>query len=261
MGDRMNPELLSAAATIQGAHIQAKATYLAAFWGAFGLISSIFITWFYTQHLQKKARVAETRRVVYLELVEAYSKMITGFQYIPSYPQNYIEYITNRIDIFSASLEKAMFICATETKEEIFYFYKIYIPKGNKAIMLIQKVIKSFNRLNIKKKQNENQIEGLNLLYSKLEELKIESPNDLRIENISDLIKIKKECIKKNTLRLRKAEEIYKCRRENTEERLKPIIHEINDKAINIMYLLRQEIDIKTNRKLDKEINEKMKSL
>lgn len=67
-------------ATIKAAQIQANYALISAFIGAVGIILGILISWYTALHLQKVARLAETRRDVYLELIEHYSFMVNGFQ-------------------------------------------------------------------------------------------------------------------------------------------------------------------------------------
>ncbi len=257
----MSPELLSVAATIQGAQIQANATYWAALWGALGLIASIGITWLYTNYLQRKARVAECRREVYLALAEAYSKLMAGFQHTPFIPQNYDEYIRGRLDNFSVLLDKTMFICETSTKKEILDFYRIFIPLANEMLGSIQDTVESYNNILVLKKQHEIELDKLKPIHDRLDEINIENPIDEKIKNALELLKTKFGSIEELTSQIKEQEKKYALVRDEVSEKNKISLEIINDKAINLMYLLRQDIGIKTNRKLDKYINEKLKEL
>ncbi|MDC4699695.1 hypothetical protein OHV78_15630 [Acinetobacter baumannii] len=70
--------------TIKAAQIQADYALISASIGAVGIILGILISWYTALHLQKVARLAETRRDVYLELIEHYSFMVNGFFKISS---------------------------------------------------------------------------------------------------------------------------------------------------------------------------------
>ncbi|EPF6740910.1 hypothetical protein NPI17_002817, partial [Acinetobacter baumannii] len=62
--------------TIKAAQIQADYALISASIGAVGIILGILISWYTALHLQKVVRLAETRRDVYLELIEHYSFMV-----------------------------------------------------------------------------------------------------------------------------------------------------------------------------------------
>ncbi|EPJ3578508.1 hypothetical protein LJD50_003610, partial [Acinetobacter baumannii] len=78
----MSEEIISAIATIKGAQIQAYYTLIASCVGAVGIVVGIILSWYTALHLQKVSRLAETRKTVYLEFAEAYSKLIAGLQLI-----------------------------------------------------------------------------------------------------------------------------------------------------------------------------------
>ncbi|MBZ0439061.1 hypothetical protein HLH92_18275, partial [Acinetobacter baumannii] len=125
----MADEITVIQATIEAARIQKWGTIWGAVIGGIAIAVGVYFSWRTSLHLQKEARLAETRKNVYLELVENYSKMILGFQLLLSELDKNWELQKNLVHTFSTSLDKAAFICETSTKEQIYKFLDVFIEK------------------------------------------------------------------------------------------------------------------------------------
>ncbi|BFM87750.1 hypothetical protein JUNP586_2192 [Acinetobacter baumannii] len=110
-------------ATIKAAQIQANYALISASIGAVGIILGILISWYTALHLQKVARLAETRRDVYLELIEHYSFMVNGFSKFLLDSHSWTFFFEN-ITKFCITVDKAAFISTTETKKNFMSFLK-----------------------------------------------------------------------------------------------------------------------------------------
>ncbi|EPL3221674.1 hypothetical protein DWA20_21615, partial [Acinetobacter baumannii] len=102
----MSEEIISAIATIKGAQIQAYYTLIASCVGAVGIVVGIILSWYTALHLQKVSRLAETRKTVYLEFAEAYSKLIAGLQLIQIEKHKYQSELFSSFSNFSTCTDK-----------------------------------------------------------------------------------------------------------------------------------------------------------
>lgn len=87
--------------------------------------SSWHSSWYYTFLVYrftftKVSRLAETRKTVYLEFAEAYSKLIAGLQLIQIEKHKYQSELFSSFSNFSTCTDKVMFVCNTKTKKKLF---------------------------------------------------------------------------------------------------------------------------------------------
>lgn len=129
-------ELVSAAATIHGAQIQANYTLWAAVLGGIFLLGSIWLTVKSTLQAHKADKLAEAKRDVCLELVQNWYNFLStlnSYQSIEekeAYNANYQDTLTKLL----SSLHKSSFISDPKTKELILDF-TMDLTKSNFKIM------------------------------------------------------------------------------------------------------------------------------
>ncbi|UGQ31490.1 hypothetical protein [Acinetobacter calcoaceticus] len=116
-------DLISAAATIQGAQIQANYALWAAVIGGVFLLASIFFTAQFTLKAHKIDKLAEAKRDVYLELVRKWQNfMMVVFSFINVNKDTYIENYSLALKELIASLHETSFISDPLTKEKVLDF-------------------------------------------------------------------------------------------------------------------------------------------
>jgi hypothetical protein len=249
---------MAIAATIQAAEIQASATKIAAIYGGLALGVGVFASWLTSLHLQKVARLAETRRDVYLELVESYSLMITGFQLLLSDLEKHWEAQQTLILNFSKAVDKTAFICETKTKEEILNFLENFGEK-------IQELHAEINPLIVRKGEIDNlfnrhsrAMELFNNAAMEMERIKIHGDGEDRIPHISKYFDEKLEesavCIKN----MNEIADDIKTKSASIKPLLTTLINESNANANLIVHLLRKELGAKTDIELDKKLQTKL---
>lgn len=250
----MSEEILSALATIKGAEIQAYYTLIASCVGAAGIVIGIILSWYTALHLQKVSRLAETRKTVYLEFAEAYSKLIAGLQLIQIEKHKYQSELFSRFSNFSTCLDKVMFVCNTNTKKEVVYYINNILPKIELIMFEIAGYFDSTQSLESLIKEHEESLESLKILYLKLDELHIENPEDERSKNIFKLIDFKLKQSERLIQPISEKEKEFEEKHKKMAENIKKFTNELNAQLSEVIYLLRKEIGAKTDIHLDKTL-------
>ncbi|MGQ1268769.1 hypothetical protein ACT42M_11510 [Acinetobacter baumannii] len=251
----MSEEILSALATIRGAEIQAYYTLIASCVGAVGIVIGIILSWYTALHLQKVSRLAETRKTVYLEFAEAYSKLIAGFQLIQIEKHKFQSELFSRFSNFSTCIDKVMFVCNTKTKKEVVYYINNILPKIELIMFEIAGYFDSSQSLEGLVKEHQESLESLKILYLKLDELHIENPEDERSKNIFKLIDFKLKQSERLIQPITEKENEFEEKHEKIAESIKKITNELNAQLSEVIYLLRKEIGAKTVIHLDKTLS------
>ncbi|XYS40617.1 hypothetical protein ACSUAE_11240 [Acinetobacter baumannii] len=179
-------------ATIKAAQIQANYALISAFIGAVGIILGILISWYTALHLQKVARLAETRRDVYLELIEHYSFMVNGFSKFLLDSHSWTFFFEN-ITKFCITVDKAAFISTTETKKELYEFLESFNDNLNRRIQSVNEFMEAVEELEQLKIKRKNLTEIFNKKMELLDNLQIQNPRDERIPKILNFIDEKSE--------------------------------------------------------------------
>ncbi|MDC5080163.1 hypothetical protein OHW40_17395, partial [Acinetobacter baumannii] len=94
-----------------------------------------------------------------------------------------------------------------------------------------------------------------------LDELKIEDPTSNKFKNIFDLLDNKIKDSSKIIEKIEEKEKKYNVLLEEVSARTTYFIQALGEKSFEIMYLLREEIDIKNNTEFDKILNERLKNI
>lgn len=254
-------EILSASSAIQAAHIQADATIQAAWWAAGGIVLGLIVSWLTSLTLQKNSRVAETRREIYVEAVAAYSKLTSVMASIHIDPKTAFSRYLEAVEHFALTLDKAMFVCETTTKSKIVDFYEVFIPTIETISLNLGMLVEKYDDLEFEKNSHEQIMDQLSKIWEKLDDFSIENPLHEKIQNTLDLINSK---IAKSALiveRIEEAETAFIEERKNIIDNFNTLYIQLNDQALDAMYLLRQEIGIKNNITLDKILNERLKNI
>ena len=254
-------EIISAAATIQGSKIQANAALVGAILGFMGVIVTLITTWLTVLRSGKISRLAELRREVYLETVEAYSQMLAEFGSISKDPLKLKDNLYLKIEKFGSALDKTMFVCNTETKAAIVSFYEIYIPELREITKYIFSFIDAYEDLIAEEKRHDEIMVQFQKFYHVLDELKIDDPNSNKFKNIFDLLDNKIKDSSKIIEKIVEKENKYNDLLSDITIRVNCFIQALGEKSFEIMYLLREEIDIKNDTEFDKILNERLKNI
>ena len=251
----MLEEMLTAQATIQAAEIQAKATLTAAIYGGIAIAFGLIITWWTALHLQKVARIAETRRNVYLELVEAYSNMGSGFYTIGFDIEKNWKLQTTLILNFSKAIDKTTFVCKTETKSEIYKLLKIFKEKYLLINGEMNSVLETLGELNDLTSRHEQIMSRFDEASAKLEIIKREGHDDEKINHILKYFDEKMDeserCI---PLITEKAKELD-AKKTPMQLSIVKFVDELNDLILPISHMLRKELGAKTDVDLDLKVH------
>lgn len=254
----MTDELGVIRATIEAAQIQKWGTIYGALIGGFALGVGVFASWLTSLHLQKVARLAETRKTVYLELVENYSQMITGFQLLlPEFDKRW-EIQNNLVLEFCRSIDKATFICETKTKEEIYNFLNIFVVKLRQIQAKINPLIVEKNEVDDLYSRHSRVMDLFDNASKEYENIKLFGE---KIDKIPLIQKYFDEKIKESEGYIESMKKIDENVNKQSKE-IRPLIidliNESNMNANKIVHLLREELGAKTNIELDKKLQSLM---
>lgn len=248
-------------AVIEAAKIQANSTFMAAVIAAIGLGVGVLASWFTGLHLQKRDKIAESRREVYSQLIETYSNLTAILSILSIHPEEAQQKYIDALTAFSTSLDKVMFICETSTKKEIVQFLSFFLPAmsifSNKLFNFLQK----FKELMLENEKHQIVLKEFTDIRLKITDIKIDNPQDQRIQNILNLLNEKISETNKIVEQLSKVENEYKLKMKELHDEQDKINQQITDKALSVMYLLRQEIGIKNDIKLDLILNQMIKNI
>lgn len=255
----MLEKMLAAQATIKAAELQAEATMWAAAIGGVAIVFGLLFSWRTALHLQRVARLAETRKNVYLDMVGAYSDMITGFHtLLLEFEKNWPNQI-HAIMEFSKKVDVATFVCETETKEKIFEFLKsfenTFLYLQNEMTPL-KELIDELNSLSNRHKEIISNFEEA---AKALEKIKIENRDPQKIQNILDYVEEQMRDGSKYVPLIAQKEGEVKEKINSVYPFIKKLADDLNDRVLPITHLLREELGAKTNIKLDVKIHEEIK--
>lgn len=255
----MIEEMITAQATIEAAEIQKWGTIWAALIGGLGIILGLLISWYTALHIQKVNRIADTRRGVYLDMVGAYSDMIAGFHLLLlDFDKNWPNQIHAIMD-FSNKVDKAAFVCETETKEKIFEFLKSFEDtylKLQNEVKPLKELIDDLNSLS-----NKHAEIMLNFQEAQkvLEKIKIEDRDNQKIQNILNYFDEKLKEGEKYLLLITQKENEVNEKIKSSHIFITSLVNNLNDRVLPISHLLRNELGAKTNIELDMKIHKEIK--
>lgn len=254
-------EIISAAATIDGAKIQANAALLGALLGFLGVVLTLIVTWLTVLKSGKVSRLAELRRQVYLETVENYALMISELITFSKDPLQLKDNLLFKIEKFESSLNKTMFVCRTETKQAIVEFYEIFVPELKELSKDIFKYIDSYQELMVERDRHDEIMQQFQKFYKLIDDLRVENPQSDKFENIFNILDYKVEDSAKAIKKIEVKEEKYNTMNESIAKSVAIFVERINEKSFDVMYLLRKEINIKSNINLDRRLNLRLKNI
>jgi len=254
----MADEISVIQATIEAAQIQKWGTIWGAIIGGIAIGVGVYFSWRTYLHLQKEARLAETRKNVYLELVENYSKMITGFQALLSdLDQNWNTQKKLVLD-FSTTIDKAAFICETSTKEQIYKFLEIFIEKFRDLQEKINPLIVKKREIDKLVSMNTRSMNLFDVASNEYENIKLFGEGVERIPKIQKYFDEKLKESEGYINSMKKIGENIKNESKELSPLITELINESNKNANKVVHLLRKELGAKTDIELDKKLQNLM---
>lgn len=225
--------LISAAAAIQAAQIQANYTLLAAvvssIIGAIGIIYAAWYAWQSGIKLHQHNNIIEAKREVYLDVIARYNQLVSEIQFVNIFPEKIFEILLNNNRDFFIAIEKVKLICDTPNKKIIDTFALNVGEEIHKIMPLVQIYIK-------KNKELESSIESCNDFFRAnvdLEDIDIdaETLNKISLKN-SVVNEIRNELLEhKNELR----------------DGMDSMIENLDDLSTEFSRVLRSELKIEDN--------------
>ncbi len=251
----MIDEMNAVKATIVAAEIQKMGTIWAAIIGGCALAGSVFASWRTALHLQKVARLAETRKNVYLHLAESYSELTTSlYLLLFNIPKNIPKYHQALIQ-FGREIDKTIFICETETKEEIFKFLKLFEEKINSIAVEVEELKDIAEEVQTLSERHKKYMDRFEEASNVLERIKIEggitSKVELILKYFDEQLKLSEECI----ILIEQKESELDIKIDNFKPKLDLLTNTLNSEVLNITHLLRKELGARTDVNLDKMIS------
>jgi hypothetical protein len=134
-----------------------------------------------------------------------------------------------------------MFICETSTKRNSSvskFFLTSNVNFSNKLFNFLQK----FKELMLENEKHQIVLKEFTDIRLKITDIKIDNPQDQRIQNILNLLNEKISETNKIVEQLSKVENEYKLKMKELHDEQDKINQQITDKALSVMYLLRQEM-------------------
>lgn len=176
-------ELVSAAATIQGAQIQANyalwAAVISAFIGAIGIVFAAWYAWQTGIKLNQHNNILEAKREVYLDAIAKYQHLVNDLQLVNIVPEQFFEILLNNNRDFFIAINKVKLICDHINKGMVEAF-ALKVGKGIHSLMpLINEFLVKKNELNNFIKSNsefaQKAIDSDNLGRDELEKFDVKS--------------------------------------------------------------------------------------
>lgn len=235
--------------------IIAQATTEAAIIGGGALALGVFFSWLTSMHLQKIARLAETRKQVYLDLVDSYSKINVNLHLLfLDINSNLPNFITSIID-FSNRLDKAMFICNTDTKILLNDFAIKFGDFFNNVCSEVKLAKELAIDLDNLAEQHEDIIKRFKEAQNFLQGIVMEDPESSKINKILDYSSLQLEYSKKHIPLINEKEEELKTEIERVKPIIDKLLKDLSKDIPQIVHKLRKELGAKTDIKQDLQIS------
>src|SRR5690606_35322399 len=250
----MIEEMLAAQATIQAAEIQASATRCAAAIGGLAIAIGVIVSWYTSLHLQKKDRLIEARRDIYLELVEACSNMINTLYILPGDIEKQWPDREQRVLDFSRCIDKATFICETKTKEQLSKFILAFKSQYTDLHPKITPVLNEIRNFNHIIQQHAGKLNSFDIAVKELEKMELEGINGQKVHSAINFMKNKIRETEALTTEINiKNDEIHGMLI-SIEELVVVMVKNLNNEATPIARLLKNELGVKTDIELEDKI-------
>lgn len=235
-------DLITAAATIHAAQIQANYTLWAAsissIVGAVGIIFAAWYAWQSGIKLHQHNNIIEAKREVYLEAIANYHELMNCLSMINVIPNQFFELFLNNSNEFSKSINKVSLICESKNKKLVSDFSE---NVGNQIVSLIptfeiflevhNSVIKSKEKVQIASEKVDKYASD-NIIPSQFDEI----DGDL-IEKIIAEFEIAADEFQKNYSN-------FKDAKNTTEEKVQSIVGNLFEESQTFSSALRAELKI-----------------
>lgn len=254
----MNTEELAANATITAANIQADIAMQAAYLNSAAIIIGIFISWMTALHVQKVARLAETRRNVYLELIENFSEMHTAFYTFINQDAPLVHLI-EKANKFGITADKASFVAKTTTKKDIYIFLATFQEKITSVLPYIEDHIAAKENFDILISLHKSTTEAFKSKIKYIEELYLSNSSDTSISRINEILEKNLEESERQMESINQSLNDLNLTQSIAKSKITEFLNSINDLAIPISHKLRSELGAKTDIELDYSIHKENK--
>lgn len=246
---------------MQAAQIQADATVWAAICSTIAIIVGLFISYLTAKHIQRNTTIDELRRETYLNTVESYSRFMATLFLISADPKKISTDFLHKSENFSASIDKAMLVCSTNTKEKIVEFQEIFFQEYEPLKDRISGVLEASDDCDLAYGSHSSILAELEPIKVHLISLQVEDPAHEKIENALRLIDDKLKFANNYHVDALKKGELLKEKYRELNIGLGLFEKKVRPKALEVMYSFRQEIGIPTDKSLDRELNERINKL
>lgn len=256
---------MTIAATIQAAEIQAAATYrstiTAALIGAAGIAIGVAVSWYTALHLQKVARLAETRRDVYLEFCDSFANMTSEMTFVFANINNNWTSFTDSVLEFKSKIDKVSFVCETHNKESLYIFFSMASDKCSdffKAIDPLKALAKKHSKLKEEFHTLDKQLEEI---AEKIKKNEFGEPNKRGEQALVDYFNELREKLRSKGAEITIIIDELSDLKDDIKPCLKEILNDLNEGFIPLSHKLRAELGAKTDIKLDFEIYSKFSNI
>lgn len=246
---------------IQAAQIQADATFNAAIFSTIAIVIGLFVSYLTAKRIQRNTSIDELRRTTYLNTVETFSRFIATLSMVSHNPKKCSEEFYQIAKDFFISLDNTMFVCSTNTKVKIVEFYEIFFLEYDLIKNDIHEVFQLNDDLELTYQSHSKALGELEPIKVHLTELQIKDPLDIKIRSALDLMEARIIFAEKYRDDASKIEQQLKSECLLFSEKYDHFEKKIRPKANNVMYFLRQEIGIPTDKILDKNLNDRINTL
>lgn len=250
-------DLIAAAATIQGAQIQANYALLSAIIGAFGIGFAAWLAWQSGMKLHKHNNILEAKRQVYLDVVGSGSLYFSYLKRFPRINERFFDDYSKYSDDFLSKLNAILVVCDVKNKEATKALIKEFVSISEIADGNLFHYMTLFN----KTKKDEVEIERKNELKdtlisdSKLMTNEYESKSFIYQNNVYELSSIESGRMKAEISKLYDKSQRLKESGNNISSQLQSLIS-IHNNEQKLMYEIRKTMkDIIENRLAELEVN------
>lgn len=252
---------MTIAATIQAAEIQAnatsKATVIAACIGGFSIFLGVIASWYTALHLQKVARLSETRKEVYLEFFETYTFMTSEIKLMLDKLNEKWPDFNKCVFSLNNKMNKVLFICETKNKESLYIYSVLLVEKINEFVNEIKpladlkiehsRLLEDLNQLKIQEHE----------IVLKNERTKFNGDNQIREKNENDYLNVLQEKIVDLESSIIQIASRLNSLQIGKREYINQLVKTLNEGFMPLSHKLRTELGAKTDIELDHKIYSK----
>lgn len=251
---------MTIAATIQAAEIQKLGTLWGSAIGGLSLAIGVWASWCTGLSLQKRARLGELRRDVYLEFSESYSNFITEIELTLSNLGSDGSNLLKQASMLRNKIDKTLFVCETKNKETIYTFSQLLTDKTEEFIEEIRPLKSIFSELSnllVEREKVRNQIYEIVKSAGLAINIENNHNNDQGFkEYFNELRKNARDLVLESERLSTQLEE----QAESKIEYIRSVVSLLNKDFLSLAHKLRSEVGIKNDVNLDNKLYNQYKS-